>query len=64
MKREAAIVRAYDLESISDAAFRMGVSASWLYQLIRHGTLDYYEIGNRKLVHRRDIDSLMKRRAS
>lgn len=64
MKREAAIVRAFDLESISDAAFRMGVSASWLYHLIRQGTLDYYEIGNRKLVHRRDIDQLVRKRAS
>lgn len=59
MKRDGAIIRAYDLETVSDGAFRMGVSPSWLYQLINKGLVDYYEVGNRKLVHRRDIDKLI-----
>jgi excisionase family DNA binding protein len=64
VKRDGTIIRAYDLETVSDGAFRMGVSASWVYQLINKGTLDYYEIGNRKLVRRRDIDQLIQQRAS
>lgn len=64
MKRDGAIIRAYDLETVSDAAFRMGVSPSWVYQLIKTGSLDYYEVGNRKLVHRRDINELIQKRAS
>ena len=64
MKRDGAIIRAYDLETVSDASVRMGVSPSWVYQLINRGILDYYDIGNRKLVHRRDIDGLIQKRAS
>jgi excisionase family DNA binding protein len=64
VKRDGAIVRAYDMETVSDASIRMGVSPSWVYQLIKNGILDYYEIGNRKLVHRRDIDGLIQKRAS
>lgn len=64
MKRDGAIIRAYDLETVSEASIRMGVSPSWLYQLISKGILDYYDIGNRKLVHRRDIDGLIQKRAS
>jgi hypothetical protein len=64
MKRDGTIIRAYDLETVSDGAFRMGVSPSWLYQLINKGILDYYEVAGRKLVHRRDIDVLIHKRAS
>ena len=64
VKRDGAIIRAYDLETVSDGAYRMGVSPSWVYQLINKGILDYYEIGGRKLVHRRDIDQLIQKRAS
>lgn len=64
MKRDGSVIRAYDLETVSDAAFRMGVSASWVYQLINKGTLDYYDVGNKKLVSRRDINQLIQQRAS
>ena len=64
VKKDGAIIRAYDLETVSDGAFRMGVSPSWLYQLINRNIIDYYEVGNRKLVHRRDIDLLIQKRAS
>ena len=64
MKRDGAIIRAYDLETVSEASIRMGVSTSWVYQLIGKGILDYYEVGNRKLVHRRDINQLIQQRAS
>lgn len=63
MRKDGAIIRAYDLETIAMGAMRMGVSASWVYHLIKIGALDYYEIGGRKLVHRRDIDQLMRKRA-
>ena len=64
MRREGAIVRAYELESVADGADRLGVSRTYLYRLMKRGDLDYYEIGNRKLVHRRDIDYLIQKRAS
>ena len=64
MKKDGAIIRAYDLETVADGAFRMGVSPSWVYQLIKHGKLDWYEVGGRKLIHRRDIDQLIQKRAS
>ena len=64
MKKDGNVIRAYDLETVSEGAIRMGVSPSWVYQLIKGGKLDYYEIGNRKLVHRRDIDQLMQQRSA
>jgi hypothetical protein len=64
VKRDGTIIRSYDLETVSDGAFRMGVSPSWVYQLINKGILDYYEIAGRKLVRRRDIDQLIQQRAS
>jgi len=64
VKKDGAIIRAYDLESVYDAAYRLGVSPSWLYQLIKLDKLDYYDVAGRKLVHRRDIDLLIQQRAS
>ena len=64
MKRDSAIIRAHDLETVSDGADRMGVSPSWIYQLINRNKLDYYEVAGRKLIHRRDVDSLIRNRAS
>jgi excisionase family DNA binding protein len=64
MRKDGSIIRAYDLETVASGAMRMGVTASWLYQLIHKGQLDYYEIGGRKLVHKRDIDGLIQKRAS
>lgn len=64
VKRDGAIIRAQDLETVSEGAFRLDVSPSWVYQLINKGILDYYEIGGRKLVNRRDINALIQKRAS
>lgn len=64
MQRDGTIIRAHDLETVSDAAIRMSVSPSWVYQLINRGHLDYYVIGNRKLIRRKDIDMMIQQRAS
>lgn len=64
MRRDGNIIRAYDLETVSNGAQRLGVSRTWVYQLINKGVLDYYEVGDKKLVHRRDIDALIAKRAS
>jgi excisionase family DNA binding protein len=64
VKRDGAIIRGPDLETVADAASRMGVSPSWVYQLINRNLLDYYEVAGRKLVHRRDINNMIQQRAS
>lgn len=64
VKRDGSIIRAYDLETVTDAAARLGVSNTWVYQLINRNVLDYYDIGGRKLVRRRDVDQLIRDRAS
>jgi len=62
LKRDGSIVRAYDLLTVTEAASKLDVSPSWIYQMINKGTLDYYEIGNKKLVHRRDINRIQEQR--
>lgn len=62
MQRDGHFERAIDLEGISDAAKRMGVTRQRIYQLIDEGILDYYQFGRRKLVHRADINKLIERR--
>ena len=64
MKRDGALIRAQDLQTVSDAAMQLGVSTTYIYRLMRQCKVDYYEIGARKLVHRRDIDLLAMKRAS
>jgi excisionase family DNA binding protein len=64
MKRDGAIIRPDQLETVNAASIRVGVSPSWVYQLLKRGQLDYYEIGGRMLVHSRDIDLLIQSRAS
>lgn len=55
MKRDGRNARAIDLVSIGDAAAMLGVSKRYVYVLFDRGHLDWYEVGNRKLVHLRDI---------
>lgn len=62
MKREARFTRACELESVADAASRLGVSRAYLYRLIREDALDYYIISDRKYVLERDIDTLILKR--
>ena len=64
MKRDGTVILAHDLETVAMAASRLNVSNSWVYTLIKQGKLDYYEIGNRKLVHVRDINALLAERSA
>ena len=64
MKKDGAIIRAYDLETVAEVSIRLNVSNQWVYELMRTGKLDYYEIGGRKLIHRRDVDSMLQQRVS
>lgn len=64
MKKDGNIIRPFELETVADGALRAGVSPSWIYQLIKQNRLDYYEIGGRKFIHRREIDGLIQQRAS
>lgn len=58
MKRDGDLIRAVDLEGIPAAAIRLGVSRQRVHQLIGEGKLDFYQLGKRRMVHRRDIDRL------
>jgi len=64
MKRDGHFERAIDLESVTDASNRSGISRTWLYKLMRSESLDYYQFGNRKMVHRGDIDKLIAQRSN
>lgn len=54
MKRDGRNVRAIDLLSIGQTAAMLGVSKRYIYVLIAKEKLDWYDIGNRKMIHVRD----------
>lgn len=62
VKRDGHFERAIDLETITDAAKRLGVSRQRIYQLIAEEVLDYYQFGKRKMVHRADVTKLSEKR--
>jgi excisionase family DNA binding protein len=62
MQRDEHFLRAIDLEGVSDAAKRMGVSRQRIYQLIDSGELDFYRFGKRVMVHRADVSRLIEKR--
>jgi excisionase family DNA binding protein len=62
MKKSGDLVRAIDLEGISNAAERLSVSRQRVHQMIDEGKLDYYLFGKRRLVHKRDVDKLIMQR--
>lgn len=57
-------IRAIDLESVSHASKRLGLSATsgYLYRLIRTGKLDAYEMGGRLMLLRSDVDVFIQSR--
>jgi excisionase family DNA binding protein len=58
-------IPASELEAVSVSARRAGLSANYLYRLIRERKLKAYEVGGKLLLHKPDVDSLIeKRRAS
>lgn len=63
MRKSGDLIRAIDLEGLQSAADRLGVSRQRIHQLIGDDTLDYYQFGKRKMVHKRDIDKLIEVRA-
>lgn len=62
MQHDGENVRASELESVTMAALRSGLSRSYLYRLIRMGKVDTYLVGGRNMLHRKDIDRLIYRR--
>lgn len=62
--RNGDLVRAIDLEGVSQAADRLGVSRQRIHQMIDEGKIDYYPMGKRRMVHKRDIDALIQKRQS
>jgi predicted site-specific integrase-resolvase len=62
MQRNGAVIKAAELESVSFAADRLGISTRRIYQMFREGKLDYFEVGDRKMVHRRDIERMFRER--
>lgn len=60
MERNGAVIRASELETIVVAADRLGVSRQRIHQMFAEGKLDYYRIGKRRLVHKRDIERLVR----
>jgi len=63
MERNGAVIKANDLETISVAADRLGVSRQRIHQMFEEGKLDYYRIGKRRLVHKKDIERLVRLKA-
>jgi len=60
MERNGAIIKASELETIMVAADQLGVTRQRIHQMFKEGKLDYYRIGKRRLVHKRDIDRLVR----
>lgn len=63
MERNGAVIKASDLETISVAADRLSVSRQRIHQMFEEGKLDYYRIGKRRLVHKKDIERLVRAKA-
>lgn len=55
-------LRAGDLESVAHGAKRAGVSAAYLYRLIRVGKLRAYDVSGILLLHRDDVDAFIQSR--
>jgi excisionase family DNA binding protein len=60
MERNGAMIRASELETINYAAEKLGVSRQRIAQMFDEGKLDFYRLGKRRMVHRRDIERLMR----
>lgn len=64
VERNGAVIKAAELESVTYAAERLGVSRQRIHQMFQEGKLDWYRIGKRRLVHKRDIERLCRSRQS
>jgi excisionase family DNA binding protein len=63
MERNGAVIKASELETVVVAADRLGVSRQRIHQMFEEGKLDYYRIGKRRLVHKKDIERLVRLKA-
>lgn len=55
MRRDGGLARANDLLSVSAAARMAGISRSYIYRVMDAGKLDWYEMGGRRMIHKRDL---------
>ena len=62
MERNGAVIKAAELESVPYAADRLGVSNRRIYQMFREGKLDYFRLGDRMMVNKRDIERELRQR--
>lgn len=62
MEKVGDLVRAIDLEGVSSAAKRLGITRQRVHQMIDEGKLDYYTFGKRRMIHKRDVDREIMRR--
>lgn len=62
MEKVGDLIRAIDLEGVSSAANRLGVSRQRIHQMIDEGKLDFYRFGKRRMIHKRDVDREILRR--
>lgn len=62
MKRDGRNARAIDLLSIGQAAAMLGLSKRYIYVLIERDTLNWYDVGGRKMLHRLDVLALRDER--
>lgn len=62
MERTGDLIRAIDLEGVSEAAIRLGLSRQRVHQLIDEKKLGSYRFGTRVLVHKREVDRLIMQR--
>jgi excisionase family DNA binding protein len=62
MERNGAVIRASELETVLVAASKLGVSRQRIAQMFDEGKVDYYQIGKRRFIHKRDLDRLIRQR--
>ena len=56
------ILRPRDLESVSQAAKRAGLSPGYLYRLVHTGKLHSLEIGGKIMLYHSEVSALMRKR--
>ena len=62
MQCDGRLTRASNLVSVRQAAELLGFSKRYIYVLFKQNKLDWYQVGDRKLVHVRDIDAMLESR--
>lgn len=63
MERNGAVIRAAELITVTHAADKLGVSRQRIHQMLDEGKLDWYRMGKRRFIHRRDVERLVRERS-